>query len=134
MNNIMQTYPSPELKAQLSEIHKNREIEINASKIQLECTAEYVAKYLHMAIVDYQENLLEEEDVAMKIVQFNQSITILVEYIGYIGYNLVRFVGKDNSGKPMELIQHVQQLNFLLMAVQKPEPEIPKRTIGFVQD
>ncbi|WP_415825469.1 DUF6173 family protein [Enterocloster bolteae] len=33
---------------------------------------------------------------------------------GCIGYNLIRFGGKDNSGKPLELIQHVSQLDFLL--------------------
>lgn len=68
----------------------------------------------------------------MSIVQFNQSITILVKEIGYIGYNLVCFHGEDTSGRPLELIQHVQQLNFLLMIVPKAEPEAPKRTIGFV--
>ena len=55
-----------------------------------------------------------------------------VKEIGYIGYNLVCFHGEDTSGKPLELIQHVQQLNFLLMVVPKPEIEIPKRKIGFV--
>ena len=68
----------------------------------------------------------------MSIVQFNQSITILVKEIGYIGYNLVCFHGEDTSDKPLELIQHVQQLNFLLMIVPKPESEAPKRKIGFV--
>lgn len=67
----------------------------------------------------------------MSVVQFNQSITILVKEIGYIGYNLVCFHGEDTSGKPLELVQHVQQLNFLLMVVSKPEPEAPKRKIGF---
>lgn len=70
----------------------------------------------------------------MSIVQFNQSTTILVESIGYIGYNLVRFVGKDNSGKPLELIQHISQLNFLLMVVPKPEKEPEKRKIGFLRE
>lgn len=62
----------------------------------------------------------------------NQSITILVKEIGYIGYNLVCFHGEDTSGKLLELIQHVQQMNFLLMVVPKPEIEIQKRMIGFV--
>ncbi|WP_444239969.1 DUF6173 family protein [Eshraghiella crossota] len=58
--------------------------------------------------------------------------SLLIKEIGYIGYNLVCFHGEDTSGKPLELIQHVQQLNFLLMIVPKPEPEVPKRQIGFV--
>ena len=105
---------------------------INVATIQEGSTAQIVAENLHQEILNYQSNLSDEEDVAISIVQFNQSTTILVDSIGYIGYNLVRFGGMDNSGKPLELIQHISQLNFLLTVVQKPEPEVPKRQIGFV--
>ena len=123
---------SPEVKQQLQQNQVNRQIEINASKMQFDSRAEQVAYYLYEEIRDYQNNLPDTEDVAMSIVQFNQSITIFVKEIGYIGYNLVCFHGEDTSGKPLELIQHVQQLNFLLMVVHKPKPEVPKRKIGFV--
>lgn len=123
---------SPEVKRQMQQNQANRQIEINASKMQFDSRAEQVAYYLYEEIRDYQNNLPDTGDVAMSIVQFNQSITILVKEIGYIGYNLVCFHGEDTSGKPLELIQHVQQLNFLLMVVPKPAPEVPKRQIGFV--
>ena len=105
---------------------------VNAAVIQEGSTAQIVAENLYQEILNYQANLSNIEDVAMSIVKFNESITLLVDSIGYIGYNLVRFGGKDSSGKPLELIQHVSQLNFLLMVVPKPEPEVPKRKIGFV--
>lgn len=123
---------SPEVKRQMQQNQANRQIEINASKMQFDSRAEQVAYYLYEEIRDYQNNLPDTGDVAMSIVQFNQSITILVKEIGYIGYNLVCFHGEDTSGKPLELIQHVQQLNFLLMVVPKPEIEAPNRQIGFV--
>jgi len=107
---------------------------VNAATIQEGSIAQIVAENLYQEIINYQSNLTETEDVAMMVVKFNESITILVDSIGYIGYNLVRFGGKDSSGKPLELIQHVSQLNFLLTVVQKPVPEVPKRKIGFVQD
>lgn len=122
---------SPEVQKQLQKNNENRQIEINASKMQLDSSAQQVAYYLYEEIKAYQNKLPDIEDVAMSVVQFNQSITILVREIGYIGYNLVCFHGEDTSGKPLELIQHVQQLNFLLMVVPKPEPEAPKRKIGF---
>lgn len=106
----------------------------NAAIIQEGGTAKVIANYLYNEIINYQENLPDEEDVAMMLVQFNQSIIILVESIGYIGYNLVKFSGKDSSGKPLTLIQHVSQLNFLLKVVPKHEPEVPKRKIGFVAE
>ena len=112
--------------------YNDRQKEINASKMQFDNRAEQVAYYLYEEIRDYQNKLPDTEDVAMSVVQFNQSITILVKEIGYIGYNLVCFHGEETSGKPLGLIQHVQQLNFLLMVVPKPEPRVPKRQIGFV--
>ncbi len=59
-------------------------------------------------------------------------VTILVESIGYIGDSLVVFYGKNSSSKPLELIQHTHQLNFLLYVAARPEPELPRRQIGFV--
>lgn len=112
----------------------NKQKMVNAAVIQEGSTAQIVAENLYQEIINYQSKLSETEDVAMSIVKFNESITLLVDSIGYIGYNLVRFGGKDSSGKPLELIQHVSQLNFLLMVVPKPEPETPKRKIGFVQE
>ena len=70
----------------------------------------------------------------MALTNFNQSTLILVDSIGYIGYNLVPFQSKDSSGNPMTLIQHVQQLNFLLCVVPKTVPDASKRQIGFVDD
>ena len=125
-------YMPQEVRKQMQKNYNDRQIEINASKMQFDSRAEQVAYYLYEEIREYQNKLPDTEDVAMSIVQFNQSIIILVKEIGYIGYNLVCFHGEDTSGKPLELIQHVQQLNFLLMVVPKPEIEIPKRTIDFV--
>lgn len=123
---------SLELRKIMQQNYDNRQIEINSAKIQVGSRAEQVAYYLYDAIRDYQSKLSDTEDVAISVVQFNQSTTILVNNIGYIGYNLVCFHGEDTSGKPLELIQHVQQLNFLLMVVPKPEQKTPKRKIGFV--
>ena len=115
----------------LATSHKKNLKMISSATIQEECIAQVVAENLYNEIISYQNNLPETEDVAMSVVKFNESIKLLVDSIGY---NLIRFGGKDNLGKPMELIQHVSQLNFLLMVVPKPEPNAPKRTIGFVQE
>lgn len=128
----MYIVPSPEIQKILRQNTKDRQIEVNASKMELDSSAPQVAYYLYEEIKDYQAKLPNTEDVAMSLVQFNQNITILVNDIGSIGSNLICFHGTDTSGKPLELVQHVHQLNFLLMVVPKTAPEIPKRKIGFL--
>ncbi len=135
---LIPTLPVAELTlTALNAIQKSSEHKekmINSMTIQEQCITEIVAQNIYQEIINYQNNLPEKDDVAMTVVNFNQSITLLVDSIGYIGYNLIRFGGKDNLGKPMELLQHVSQLNVLLTVVPKSEPEAPKRPIGFVVD
>ena len=123
---------SPEIQRQIHQNYQNRQLMAEASKMQLGSTAKQIAYNLYDEIVKYQENLPDSEDVIMMLVQFNQSIPIRVTQISYIGYNLICFFGEGTNGKPLELIQHIQQLNFLLSVAPKPEPDVPKRQIGFV--
>lgn len=120
------------IQRQFDERAKQTQTMVNAAAIQEGSTAEYVANYLYEEIIKYQADLPEADDVALQVVQFNQSTLIFVENIGYIGYNMVCFYGTDSQGKPVELIQHINQLNFLLTVVSKPVPEQPKRKIGFI--
>ena len=52
-----------------------------------------------------------------------------VAAIGYEKSVLMVFTGLVN-GRKATLIQHINQLNFLLTSVPK-DPELPKRKIGF---
>lgn len=126
--------PSSDTFRAVNIANANRQKVINAAAIQEDSTAENVAYQLYQAIIQYQESLPNTEDVAIMWVQFNESVTILVESIGYIGYTMISFHGKDTKGNPIELIQHISQLNFLLTTASKPEPETPKRRIGFCQE
>lgn len=122
-----------DVQNQLNQNFKNKQKQFTAADIEINSTAEIVANSLYLSILDFQRSLPEEDDVAIEIVIFTDSITLLVDSIGYIGYNLVWFGGVDSSGKPLKLVQHIQQVNFLLKVAAKPAPELPKRKIGFVQ-
>lgn len=122
---------SPEVMAQLEANQRDKQRIIDAAKIQQLSTAENIAKHIYDQVVKYQSNLNATNDVALVITQFSQSTTILVQNIGYIGYNLVCFYGRGTDGKPLELIQHISQLNLLLTVAEKSKPETPKRKIGF---
>lgn len=124
----------------IDELHKTialRDIATNNREIAdllYNSKAETIARYLYDEIIRYQQSLPDSEDVVMMIVQFNDRFMLRVEQIGYAGCNLVMFLGTDMSGKPLKLIQHISQLNFLLQVEPKKIPDAPKRQIGFCVD
>lgn len=126
--------PSQTSMNAINAANKNRQKLVDAAQIEISSTAPVVAQLLYQEIIEYQNSLSNEEDIAIQVVKFNESITLLVESIGYTGCNLVWFESKDNNGSRLRLVQHVQQLNFLMMTIAKEKPELPKRKIGFVQD
>lgn len=80
-------------------------------------------------IKQFESGLSDSEEVGLLLTNFGQSLTMHVTEIGYEESVLMIFRGYIN-GNFATLIQHVSQLNFLLMAVPV-EPERPKRPIGF---
>ncbi|QQE76541.1 hypothetical protein KDJ56_07730 [Brevibacillus composti] len=83
-------------------------------------------------INEFDRNLDEEHQVAMRLVSFGQSITFHVTHLGYCDPSLIRFYGTLENGSLVELIQHVSQISFLLMAVKRVNPIEPKKPIGFL--
>ena len=92
--------------------------------------ADYQYEILISEIKAFEENLDDEHEVAIKLASFGESITINVEHIGYYNPSIIVFDGTI-SGNRATLMQHVNQLNFLLLAVRKADPELPPRRIGF---
>lgn len=135
--------PLNPLAVALNEMERSNKslIEANAARVAnqnlqdeiMKCnTAKQIAEKLYLAMTNFQLNLPDGYDVGLQFVQFGTSIIVLVSNISYIDYSLVVFEGTDSSsGNPVRLIQNVSQVNFLLMAVKNPEPETPKRKIGF---
>lgn len=80
-------------------------------------------------VQDFQQSLDQEHDVGLLLTNFGQATLMEVTQIGYEKSVLMVFRGYVN-GTMATLIQHISQLNFLLMAVPKA-PEQPKRKIGF---
>lgn len=91
------------------------------SDIQFEIIKRYV--------LDFQASLDKEHDVGLILTHFGSSILMEVTAIGYEKSVLMVFTGLVN-GRKATLIQHINQLNFLLTSVPK-DPELPKRKIGF---
>lgn len=90
---------------------------------QFEIIKEYVQ--------EFEKSLDKEHEVGLLLTNFGQSVLMEVETIGYEKSVILVFKGKVN-GNQATLIQHMNQLNFLLTALPKTEPEKPKRKIGFI--
>lgn len=80
-------------------------------------------------ILEFQNSLDSEHDVGLMLTNFGSTVLMEVTSIGYEKSVLMVFKGRVN-GRDATLIQHINQLNFLLTSVPKA-PDIPKRVIGF---
>ena len=91
-----------------------------------------------MRLVDminkFGANLDQDHEVGMNLVSFGQAITFHVTGIGCYNPSLIRFLGRLQNGSQVELIQHVSQISFLLMALKRLNPSEPKTMIGFERE
>ena len=92
------------------------------SDTQFEIIREYIERF--------EASLDPEHEVGVMLTNFGQSILMQVTNITYEKSVLMVFKGFVN-GREATLIQHINQLNFMLTSVEK-EPDRPKRKIGFV--
>ena len=84
-------------------------------------------------VSNFQKSLDDEHEVGVLLASFGKELLMYVQDIGYQNPNMLYFYGQVN-GHDAQLIQHMNQLNFLLLALPKPEPEKPARRIGFSAD
>lgn len=94
------------------------------SDTQFEIIRDYIERF--------EESLDPEHEVGVMLTNFGQSILMQVTHITYEKSVLMIFKGFVN-GREATLIQHINQLNFMLTSVEK-EPDRPKRKIGFTAD
>lgn len=94
--------------------------------------ADYTYEIIMGEIKSFEEQLDEDHEVLIRLASFGQSILMAVTNIRYSNPTTLIFDGLIN-GKEASLIQHVSQLNFLLLAEKKADPDAePRRiSIGF---
>lgn len=93
--------------------------------------AEGYCERLYKTIRQFDAELDNEHEVAVRLVSFGQTVTFQISKIGFINPGLVIFIGFTDNGEKIQLTQHISQISFLLMAVKRENPEEPKRRIGF---
>lgn len=109
-----------------------QEPEFDPSPIRDYRMADYVYEVIMDRIKEFEDELDDEHEIALKLASFGQSITLAVTDIGYSNPTTLVFYGYVGTQKAT-LVQNMNQLNFLLLAVKKADPEKPPRRIGFSQ-
>jgi hypothetical protein len=89
------------------------------------------ANHLFSAIQKFDDELDDSHEVGLRLVSFGQTITFHVQNIACQNPSLIYFMGATDEGNPIELIQHVSQISFVLIKLPKLESEKPKQKIGF---
>lgn len=92
--------------------------------------ADYTYEVIVNIIKEFEQSLDDEHEVAVKLASFGQSLTLSVTNVGYVNPSTLLFYGYIGE-QHATLVQHMSQLNFLLLAVKKLDPSKPTRRIGF---
>lgn len=93
--------------------------------------AEWAFVRLSRLIQDFESKLDEDHEIGARIVNGPGDGAFHMRDVGFWGPDFILFMGVNENGRPIRLIQHYTQLNVLLSAMAKPKPEEPARRIGF---
>lgn len=88
-----------------------------------------IFQHLIRRVKEFEDALAENEEIGLQLANFGLAAQLHIRNIGYVNPNLIEFRGIDANGHEATLVQHISQLNFMLIAV-KPFEQEPYR-IGF---
>lgn len=111
-------------------MQKSLALELNTILAPL-TPAKSMYERLCVQIKDFQKTLDSTQEVGASLVSFNSDHVFHIIDLGYHGTDMIIFYGENNSGNKMTLLQHVSQLNVLLIAVPSLDKSKPARRIGF---
>lgn len=99
--------------------------------------APYLASDMYQRIValinNFESDLPDTMQAGGRLVSAGD-ITFSIQDIGYWDPNMIVFYGELSDGSAVELVQHLSQLNLLLVAVPRQDDiQKPRRVIGFTQ-
>ncbi len=111
---------------------RQRQQMVDAAQAIADNTAPVIGEWVCAMLNDFYSTIDPSMALGVATTGTPSGNVIIVDNVGYIASSLLVFCGKDSSGNPARLIQHIGQLNLLLTAVPTNEPT--KRQIGFVGD
>lgn len=95
--------------------------------------AEEVFNHLLTRVKDFQSTLPPDHELGIRLGNFGGDGAVHVRGMGYRNPNIIEFYGLLDGDKQVAVVQHVSQLNFMLLAVPPLAEQVPYR-IGFGAD
>lgn len=95
----------------------------------------YLASDMYRRIValinNFESDMPDDMQAGGRLVSAG-NITFSIQDVGFWDPNMIVFFGELSDGSHVELVQHLSQLNLLLVAVKRTDDtDKPRRIIGF---
>ena len=103
---------------------------ITHETVEEKSPAQWAYERLILYIKNFEDRLDNKHEVAMGFAGGAAGV-LRIKGIGYFAPDIVTFYGKDEEDSRMQLIQHVAQLNVVLLAMPKASEVEEPRRIGF---
>lgn len=91
-----------------------------------------VAQRVMEWIQEFEAEMDEDSEVGFRVATFGALQVVHLQTITFADPNLIRILGINEAGEPVQLVQHIAQLSVLLSRVPRAGPK-PNR-IGFYVD
>ncbi len=89
-------------------------------------SAENMCDQLIAEMTEFDSQLDPSKEVALRLVGTPREEALRVRDVSFVEPYAVVIHGEDEDGQPTRLVQNLAQLNFLLVALNRLQPERPK--------
>lgn len=98
--------------------------------VEAKSPAQWAYERLILYIQNFEKQLDADQEVAMGFTGGDAGV-IRIEGMGYFDPDILTFYGSTDEGMKTQLVQHVSQLNVMLMALPAEEEQQEPNRIGF---
>lgn len=103
---------------------------ITMKSLEQKSPAEWAYERIILYIQNFEEQLDSDHEVGMGFVGGDIG-TLKIKGMGFFAPDMITFYGEDPDGGKMQLVQHVNQLNVMLVSAPKENAEAEPSRIGF---
>jgi hypothetical protein len=89
---------------------------------------EEVCKAIQDHFEQFEAELDNSHEISMCLASFGKDVDFRPEKVSFYLPNLITFIGVNDSGEKVQLVQHISQLSYLLRAAEKLN-EVPTRIV-----